>query len=95
MPVVVLTASDKFVDVVPKLIKSGELPPDTPPHFGAVIDRANSAAQNQLAALVPGAVHITNTNSGHNIMIENAPLVIQSIRQVVDAVRNGDSSLTG
>jgi len=44
---------------------------------------------------VPGTVHITNTHSGHNIMIDNAPLVIQSIRQVVDAVRNGDSSLTG
>jgi pimeloyl-ACP methyl ester carboxylesterase len=95
MPVVVLTASDKFVDVVPKLIKSGELPPDTPPDFGAVIDRTNSAAQNQLAAIVPGAVHITNTQSGHNIMIDNAPVVIQSIRRVVDAVRHGDSSLTG
>src|SRR6478672_11663766 len=95
MPVVVLTASAEFVDVVPKLVKSGELPPDTPPDFGAVIDRTNSAAQNQLAALVPGTVHITNTNSGHNIMIDNAPVVIQSIRRVVDAVRNGDSSLTG
>ena len=31
MPVVVLTASDKFIDVVPKLIQAGELPPDTPP----------------------------------------------------------------
>ena len=94
MPVVVLTASDKFVDVVPKLIKSGEAP-DTPPDFGAVIDRTNSVAQKQLAALVPGAVHITNTHSGHNIMVDNAPIVIQSIRRVVDAVRNGDSSLTG
>ena len=44
MPVVVLTASDKFIDVVPKLIQAGELPPDTPPDFGAVVDRANSAA---------------------------------------------------
>jgi hypothetical protein len=40
-------------------------------------------------------VHITNTHSGHNIMIDNAPVVIQSIRRVVDAVRHGDSSLTG
>jgi hypothetical protein len=75
MPVVVLTASDKFIDVVPKLIQAGELPPDTAPDFGAVVDRANSAAQNQLAALVPGAVHITDTHSGHNIMIDNAPVV--------------------
>jgi hypothetical protein len=93
MPVVVLTASDKYVDVVPKLIQASELPPDTPPNFGAVVDRANSAAQNELAALVPGAVHVTDTHSGHNIMIDNAPVVIQAIRTVVDAVRAGQTSI--
>ena len=95
MPVVVLTASDKFIDVVPKLIQAGELPPDTPPDFGAIVDRANSAAQNELVALVPGAVHITDTHSGHNMMIDNAPVVIEAIRMVVDAVRAGRSSLKG
>jgi hypothetical protein len=95
MPVVVLTASDKFIDVVPKLIQAGELPPDTPPDFGAVVDRTNSAAQNELAALVPGTVHITDTHSGHNIMIDNAPVVIEAIRMVVDAVRAGQSSPKG
>ena len=93
MPVVVLTASDKFVDVVPKLIQTGELPSDTPRDIGAVVDRANSAAQNELAALVPGAVHITDTHSGHNIMIDNAQVVIQAIRMVVDAARAGQTSL--
>jgi len=95
MPVVVLTASDKYIDVVPKLIKAGELPSDTPPDFGAVVDRTNSAAQKELAALVPGTVHITDTRSGHNIMIDNAPIVIQAIRTVVDAVRAGKTSLKG
>ena len=95
MPVVVLTASDKFIDVVPKLIQAGELPPDTPPDFGAVVDRTNSAAQRELAALVPGAVHMTDTHAGHNIMIDNAPVVIQAIRMVVDAVRAGQTSLKG
>ena len=95
MPVVVLTASDKYVDVVPKLIQAGELPPDTPPDLGAVVDRAQSTAHNTLAALVPGAVHITDTHSGHNIMIDNAPVVIQAIRMVVDAVRAGRTSLKG
>src|SRR5215831_7421144 len=53
MPVVVLTSGDKYVDVLPKLIQAGELPPDTaPPDFGAVLDRAQSAAQNKLAAPV-------------------------------------------
>ena len=93
MPVVVLSASDKYVDVVPKLIQAGELPPDTPPDFGAVVDRANTAAQNTLATLVPGAVHITDTHAGHNIMIDNAPVVIQAIRMVIDAVRAGQTSL--
>jgi len=91
----VLTASDKYIDVVPKLIKAGELPSDTPPDFGAVVDRTNSAAQKELAALVPGTVHITDTRSGHNIMIDNAPIVIQAIRTVVDAVRAGKTSLKG
>src|SRR5215469_12756936 len=95
MPVVVLTASDKYVDVVPKLIRAGELPPDTPPDLGAVLDRANPAAQNELAALVPGTVHITDTHSGHNIMIDNAKVVIQAIRMVVDAVRAGRTWLKG
>ena len=96
MPVVVLTSGDKFVDVLPKLIQAGALPPDVvPPDFAALMDRAQSAAQNKLAALVPGAVHITDTHSGHNIMIDNAPVVIQAIRMVVDAVRAGQTSLKG
>jgi hypothetical protein len=45
-------ASDKYVDVVPKLIQAGELAPDTPPDFGSVVERTNAAAQNELAALV-------------------------------------------
>jgi hypothetical protein len=93
MPVVVLTASDKFVDVIPKQVQAGELPPDTPPDLGAVLDRAWPAAQNELAALGPGAVHITDTHSGHFIMIDNAPVVIQAIRMVVDPVRAGQTSL--
>jgi hypothetical protein len=57
------------------------------------MDRAWAAAQNDLAALVPGAVHLTNTHSGHNIMIENAPVVIRSIHRVANAVRDDRSSL--
>jgi hypothetical protein len=95
MPLAVLTTSEKLVDNIPKAIDAGALPPDTPRDFGAVIDRAHSAAQRQLAALVPGAVHITKTHSGHDIMIDNAPLVTKWIRRVVDAVRDGDTSLAG
>jgi hypothetical protein len=34
-------------------------------------------------------------HSGHNIMIDNAPVVIQAIHMVVDAVRAGQTSLKG
>ena len=93
VPVAVLTASQKYAKELPKLIDAGQLPPDTPRDFGKVMDRAWTAAQNELASLVPGAVHITNTHSGHNIMLGNAPVVIRSIRRVVNAVRAGRSSL--
>ena len=63
MPLVVLTASEKFADLVPQAIDQGLLPPSAsvPRDFGVVIDRAN----------------------------------IRSIRQVVDAVRAGETWLTG
>jgi pimeloyl-ACP methyl ester carboxylesterase len=93
MPLAVLTADVPIADAVPKLIDNGELPADTPRDFGAVIDKANTVAQRQLAALVPGAVHVTRTHAGHNIMIDNAPIVSKWIRNVVDAVRDGDASL--
>jgi hypothetical protein len=50
-------------------------------------------AQADLAALVPGAKHITDTDSGHEIQKGQPQLVIGSIREVVDAVRGGKASL--
>jgi len=46
-------------------------------------------AQERLAKLVPNGKHITNTNSGHEIHKEQPQLVIDSIREVVDAARSG------
>jgi hypothetical protein len=65
------------------------LPPDTPPDFGYVIDAAQKPAQEELANLVPGAEHITKTNSGHDIDNEQPQLVIDAIHQVGDADREG------
>ena len=45
-----------------------------------------NAAQNQLAAHLD-AEHITDTNSGHFIQGENPELVIDSVREVVEAAR--------
>lgn len=46
-------------------------------------------AQEEIAALVPGAVFEVADNSEHNIMIDQPVLVTDSIRAVVDAVRHG------
>jgi hypothetical protein len=63
---------------------------DVSPDFGYVTDAAQKKAQEQLANLVPNAKQITNTNSGHEIHKEQPELVIDAIRQVVEAVRSGD-----
>jgi pimeloyl-ACP methyl ester carboxylesterase len=93
MPLAVLSADVPFADSVREAVENGELPADTPRDFGTVIDRTNRVAQRQLAALVPGAAHITKTHAGHNVMIDNAPLVTRWIRKVVSAVRNDERAL--
>jgi hypothetical protein len=91
----VLSADVPLAASIPGLIDKGELPAETPRNFGVIIAKANSVAQRQLAALVPGAVHITKTNAGHNVMIDNAPIVTTWIRKVVAAVRHRDTALAG
>jgi pimeloyl-ACP methyl ester carboxylesterase len=94
MPFLVLSADVRYGPTLPSLIEAGELPADTPPDFGYVIDRSNQIAQANLAQLVPGAKHVTDTHSGHNMMIDQPQLVIDAIREVVEAVRNGNSRLS-
>jgi len=45
-------------------------------------------AQERLAKLL-NATHVSNTNSGHVIQMEQPQLVVDAIRQVVEAVRSG------
>jgi pimeloyl-ACP methyl ester carboxylesterase len=56
------------------------------------IDEAHQAAQAQLTQLVQGAEHLT-ADSGHNVMIDDAPTLIAAVNDVVDAVRAGRSAL--
>ena len=92
MPVIVLSADIPFADVVREGVRAGEFPPDTPEDFGAIIDRANAEAQRRLASEVPGTRHVTDTDSGHNMMIDQPVLVADAIRDVVAAVREGRTS---
>jgi hypothetical protein len=57
--------------------------------FADALWAAQLAAQDELAKMFPGAEHITNTNSNHYIHNEQPQLVIDAIRQVVDAARDG------
>ena len=70
------------------MIAAGKLPANVPADFGYVTDKAQKQAQQQLSGLVPNAKHITNTKSGHELHKEQPQLAINSIREVVGAVRD-------
>ena len=93
MSLVVLSADHPWGPLVPGFIADGSLPPDTPPDIGYVTDRAQKEAQAKLAALVPVARHVINTDSGHEIHKDQPQLVLDSIRDVVAAVREGKTRL--
>ena len=93
LPLVVLSADRPWGPQIPSMIAAGKLPADIPPDFGYVTDAAQKIAQEQLALLVPNAKHITNTNSGHEIHKEQPQLVIEAIREVVEAVRSGSRQM--
>jgi pimeloyl-ACP methyl ester carboxylesterase len=71
------------------MIAAGKLSAEIPSDFGYVTDAAQKKAQERLAKLVPHEKHIT-TNSGHEIHKEQPQLVIDAIREVVEAVRSGN-----
>ena len=77
LPLVVLSADRPWGPQIPSMIAEGKLPAEVPPDFGYVTDAAQKQAQAQLAELVPGAKHITNTSSGHEIHKEQPQLVIE------------------
>jgi len=89
LPLVVLSADKPWGPQIPSMIASGALPADVPPTFGYITDAAQKQAQERLAQLVPNSKHITNTNSAHEIQKQQPQLVVEAIREVVDAVRSG------
>ncbi len=85
MPLAVLTSDAPF-------------PPPTqpgiPPDMNVVSREVQDVSQRRVAQLVPGAKHVTQTDSGHNIMLDNPVLVSDSILEVLAAVREGRTSLS-
>src|SRR3954451_11980836 len=59
IPLVILSADRPWGPQIPDLIANGTLPADIPGDFGYITDAAQKKAQAALAALVPGARHIT------------------------------------
>ena len=70
-----------------------ELPPDAAAklkaNFSAEQERIWRTSQDKLVALVPGAEHAVATKSGHYIQTMQPDLVIDAVRDVVEAVRWG------
>lgn len=93
MPLVVLSADAPIGPVVASMAANGTLQPGVPADFGYVIDAAQQSSQAKLAALVPGSRHVTDTHSGHDIHRERPQLVVDSIRDVLDAVHEGRTRL--
>jgi pimeloyl-ACP methyl ester carboxylesterase len=87
MPLIVLS-SDEPYDLTP-YVKNGTLPltADQAEEFGKLLFRVIVEARTDLVSQVPGDRHITETNSGHYIHQEQPQLVIDSIREVVEAAR--------
>ena len=84
MPVVIL-ASDQPYNL--KLLGDLPLPPGVPVNFGPVIFKAHIAGQMMLAERL-NAKLILDTHASHYVHTEQPQLVINSIRYVVDRVRN-------
>lgn len=83
MPLVVLSADELLGPSFPSMIASGAVPADVPPGFGSIFDAAQAEAQARLAALVPNALHLTRTHSGHDIHLVQPQLVVDAIREVI------------
>jgi pimeloyl-ACP methyl ester carboxylesterase len=65
------------------------LPPNVPAAFSpSAFEVAWHKGQDALRALEPDAKHVVATASDHYIQIEQPDLVIDAVRQVVDAVRD-------
>lgn len=84
MPLVVLTADQPY---------PAPTRPGLPDDIHLVTRAAQDVSQRLIAQLVPGAEHVTETDSGHDIMLDNPRLVSIAILDVVAAVRDGRTTV--
>ena len=93
MPLIVLSADERY-DIMP-FVENGTMPltADQAKKFARLLFSAVVDARADLVSQVPGARHIKNTDSGHYIHQEHPKLVIDAIREVVDAAAVGSTTL--
>jgi pimeloyl-ACP methyl ester carboxylesterase len=93
MPFIALRSDEPF-DLTP-YVEDGSLPMtvEQAKEFLEVLTRAWGNAVAALVRSVPGARVITETHSGHYIHQEQPQLVIDSVREVVEAARKKSCSL--
>jgi pimeloyl-ACP methyl ester carboxylesterase len=84
MPLIVLS-SIRPINLAP-LVDSGDVPADIAKKFARDLFQAILDGRAHLVSQVPGARHIT-THSGHYIHQERPKLVVDSVRDVINAVR--------
>ena len=66
-----------------------------PADFPAALNKTWHAGQDALATLAPNAKHTVATKSAHYIQIQEPQLVIDAIKEVLEAVRNPSSWTSG
>ena len=82
IPLIVISKSRPF-----------EIPPGLPAWLPAALEGAWAAGQRELVQLLPNTPHLIATHSSHYVQIEQPKLVIDSIRELVDAVRGRSRQL--
>ena len=93
MPFIVFSADERY-DFTP-FVENGTMPlkAEEAKKFERLLFNAVVDARGDLVSRVPGARHITNTDSGHYIHQVQPQLVTDSVREVLDAVEQRRSSL--
>ena len=93
MPFIVLSADEPY-DLMP-FVEDRSLPltAEQADRFAKKLFKAILNARADLVSQVPGARHITETHSGHYIHWEQPRLVIDSVREVLDAARKKSCAL--
>jgi hypothetical protein len=89
VPTVVLTADRSLLPLTKEALAKEQYPAGVNQEFTNDLWASQLAAQDKLAKKFPGAEHVTDTDSTHYIQLENPQLVSDSIRQVVEAQRDG------